>query len=240
MTRGLSIQKIIQEKISYISDIDTSFVTGDSPKVYDAKGTLLRIGTTGFVINDGAGAMGEEQYLAVARGGLGINASAITGVMKANGAGVISAATLVNADVDAAAAIETSKLAAYDHAVKGLDKVARMALVTWDQATDGNITASSEFATGVTLPNNAIVIDVIEDMMADSVDNTGTVQLLVGTGGTGITAANTADGTPEVVFSGTGLGTKLAGATQLFIAEGGAKDINSGSLRYFVKYVVSI
>ena len=87
-------------------------VDADVSATADIARTKLADGTAAYVvINDGAGAMGEEQYLAVARGGLGINASAIDGVVKANGAGVISASDIVNADVDAAAAIVESKLA---------------------------------------------------------------------------------------------------------------------------------
>lgn len=63
------------------------------------------------VINDGSGVLSSEAALSAVRGGLGLDASAFTGVVKA-ASGVFSASALVNADVDAAAAIAYSKLAA--------------------------------------------------------------------------------------------------------------------------------
>lgn len=63
------------------------------------------------IINDGSGNLSSEAALAASRGGLGADASAFTGVVKA-ASGVFSASTIVNADVNAAAAIAYSKLAA--------------------------------------------------------------------------------------------------------------------------------
>ena len=146
---------------------------------------------------------------------------------------------IVNADIKATAAIASTKLAAFDHTTAGVDKVVKVAVVKWNQATDGTVSAGNEFSTGVTLPDNAIVLRVVEDMMADSTNNGGTVQLLVGTSGTAISAANTADGTPEVVVSSTGLGTKTSAATELFVAVA-SEDLDDGDLMYFVEYVVSV
>lgn len=72
----------------------------------------LAVGTANHVaINDGSGVLSSEAQLAASRGGLATDASAFTGLVKANG-GVFTAATLVNADIDAAAAIARNKLAA--------------------------------------------------------------------------------------------------------------------------------
>lgn len=62
------------------------------------------------IINNGAGALSSEAQLANSRGGTGQDFSASTGLIKV-AAGTFSAATLVNADVNAAAAIARSKLA---------------------------------------------------------------------------------------------------------------------------------
>lgn len=62
------------------------------------------------IINDGSGVLNSEAQLATSRGGTGQDFSASTGVIKV-AAGAMSAATIVNADVDAAAAIARSKLA---------------------------------------------------------------------------------------------------------------------------------
>ncbi len=70
-----------------------------------ASGTMDHV-----IINDAGGALSSEATLAASRGGLATNASAFTGVIKAV-AGVFSAAALVDADVDASAAIARSKLA---------------------------------------------------------------------------------------------------------------------------------
>jgi hypothetical protein len=53
--------------------------------------------------------LAAEQYVAATRGGLATDASAFTGVVKAS-AGVFSASTIVNADVNASAGIVYSKL----------------------------------------------------------------------------------------------------------------------------------
>jgi len=128
---------------------------------------------------------------------------------------------------------------AWSHAAAGVDKVVKVAIVKYNNGTDGNITAGNEFSSGVSLPDNAIVTRVTEYMAADTASSGGTVQLLVGTGGTAITAANTADGTPETVISSTGLGTMTTAATELFVAVA-SEDLDDGDLMYFVEYVVAI
>lgn len=64
------------------------------------------------VINDPTGALSSEPFLDPVRGGLGVDASAFSGIVRAT-AGVFSAASnIVNADIDAAAAIARAKIAA--------------------------------------------------------------------------------------------------------------------------------
>jgi hypothetical protein len=71
----------------------------------------LAAGTASHVvIHDGSGNLSSEATLAASRGGMATNASAFTGVVKAS-AGTFSAATVVNADVSATAAIALTKLA---------------------------------------------------------------------------------------------------------------------------------
>ena len=73
--------------------------------------TKLASGTADHVlINDGSGVMSSEALLSNTRGGTGKDTSADTGLAKV-AAGTWSVATLVNADVNAAAAIAYSKLA---------------------------------------------------------------------------------------------------------------------------------
>lgn len=62
------------------------------------------------VINSGAGALSSEATLAASRGGLATDASAFTGVVKAS-SGTFSAASILNADIDASAAIDATKIA---------------------------------------------------------------------------------------------------------------------------------
>lgn len=62
------------------------------------------------VINSGTGAFSSEAQLATSRGGTGQDFSASTGLVKV-ASGTMSAATLVDADVSASAAITRSKLA---------------------------------------------------------------------------------------------------------------------------------
>ncbi len=84
-------------------------------KTLDATNSIARLaldpGTANHVlVNNGSGEISSEATLAASRGGLATDASAFTGLVKAS-AGTFSAATLVNADVAAAAAIAYSKLA---------------------------------------------------------------------------------------------------------------------------------
>jgi hypothetical protein len=73
--------------------------------------TKLASGTNNHVlINNGSGVMSSEAQLATSRGGTGQDFSGSTGVLKVS-AGTASAASIVNADIDASAAIARSKIA---------------------------------------------------------------------------------------------------------------------------------
>lgn len=88
-----------------------SIVNADIDAAASISRSKLDVGTADHVIiNSGAGAFSSEAQLAASRGGLATDASAFSGVVKAT-AGVFSAASIVNADIDAAAAIARSKTA---------------------------------------------------------------------------------------------------------------------------------
>jgi len=44
-----------EPKKKYVSFVDTSFVTGDSPVTLDLNTTLVRNAVDGYIVNDGAG-----------------------------------------------------------------------------------------------------------------------------------------------------------------------------------------
>ena len=83
----------------------SSFSAGSIPR------SQIAAGTPGYNVFNaaGTGLLSEEAQVAASRGGLGADASAFTGVLKA-AAGSFSASALVNADVSASAAIDYSKL----------------------------------------------------------------------------------------------------------------------------------
>ncbi len=91
--------------------LGTSIVNADIATAAAIARTKIASGTINHVIiNDGTGVLSSEAALASSRGGLGTSAAAFTGVLKA-ASGVFSAATIVNADISASAAIAYSKLA---------------------------------------------------------------------------------------------------------------------------------
>ena len=78
---------------------------------FSVAGSVNGTGTANYVAYwNGTSTLTSEQYLAAARGGLGVNASAFTGVVKSS-AGSFSASSIVDADVSSSAAIQYSKLA---------------------------------------------------------------------------------------------------------------------------------
>jgi hypothetical protein len=60
-TRGRELQRILESRVDYIVDEDTSFTAGDSPQVIDVEGglqdelTSARRGRTGYIVCDGTG-----------------------------------------------------------------------------------------------------------------------------------------------------------------------------------------
>ena len=79
--------------------------------IFSAASSLDGSGTAGYnAYWTASHTLSSEQYVGAIRGGLATDASAFTGVVKA-AAGVFSASTIVNADVNASAAIAYSKLA---------------------------------------------------------------------------------------------------------------------------------
>ena len=99
--------KTIDADLNTISNIENA----DIKAAAAIDRTKLASGTADHVvINSAAGVMSSEAALAASRGGLGTSGAAFTGVVKA-AAGVFSAATVVNTDVSATAAIDRTKLA---------------------------------------------------------------------------------------------------------------------------------
>ena len=87
-------------------------VTAVTFTVFAAAGSLSGSGTTGYnAYWTSSNNLAGEQYISTDRGGLGTTATAFTGLLKFS-SGVASAASLVDADVSATAAIAYSKLAA--------------------------------------------------------------------------------------------------------------------------------
>lgn len=99
--------KTIDADANSISNIDDGNIKSGAAIARSkiASGTAAHV-----VINDGSGVLSSEATLSNFRGGFGADVSGFTGVVKAS-AGAFSAAALVDADVDAAAAIARSKLA---------------------------------------------------------------------------------------------------------------------------------
>lgn len=99
--------KTIDADSNTISNIDD----GNIKVGADIARTKLLAGTANHVlVNDGSGVMSSEAQLTPLKGGTGQDFSASTGVLKV-AAGTVSATTIVNADVDATAAIDRSKIA---------------------------------------------------------------------------------------------------------------------------------
>ena len=90
--------------VAPILDADI-FTTAAIARTKLANGTFNQV-----VINSGTGALSSEAYLANSRGGTGISSVGLTGVGKVT-AGVWSVASILDADVNATAAIARTKLA---------------------------------------------------------------------------------------------------------------------------------
>lgn len=103
--------------------------------------------------------------------------------------------------------------------------------------------ATGEHELSVVIPEKAIILRVVEDAveLTGTTDDTGTIELLLGSGGTAITAANAmpAAGVTETVLSATGLGTKLSSAKRL-VASITTRAMSSGKVRYFIEYMYGV
>ena len=148
--------------------------------------------------------------------------------------------TILNADVDAAAAIDSTKLAGWTHTAETIVGIEHMAMVTYVFATDAGGTGTVSL--GVTLPDNAIVTKVIQDIVVDcdSTADTGTIKLVLPTDGdlsTAVTCDNTNAGVTSELPSGTPIKLTAARALSATIA---TNAVLVGTIRWFVYYVQSI
>lgn len=171
-------------------------------------------------------------------------AVAVTGDISIDNAGLtaIASGVIVNADVNASAAIDGSKLASFDHLTDGLNKAIKMAVVDYDFAVHGS---DPSIDLGTTLPDNSIVINVVQEILTDfnSTSGTSTVKLNLPTDGD-LTTAVTADGSnaglalglPDFATAGDWVKTTAARAFT-FIAS--VDDITAGKARWYVSYLGS-
>jgi hypothetical protein len=135
--------------------------------LFSAASALTGSGTAGYAAYWSASSnLTAEQYLSPLRGGLGADASAFTGVVKASG-GVFSASALVNSDVDVAAAIAYSKLNLTGSIVNA--DIASGAAIAFSKLAS---LASGHIIAG----NGGVATDVLMSGEA-SIDNTGAVTL---------------------------------------------------------------
>lgn len=112
---------------------------------FSIAGTVNGTGTANYVAYwSGVSTLTAEQFLSPSRGGLGADASGFTGVVKSV-AGVFSASSIVNADIDASANIAFSKLAPVGSGqilVGNVSNVATPVVVTGDIAiTNAGVTS---------------------------------------------------------------------------------------------------
>jgi hypothetical protein len=103
--------------------------------------------------------------------------------------------------------------------------------------------ATGEYNSHLTIPANAIIVGVVEDVSAlvGTTDNTGTMTLLLGSAGTAITADNAMPtaGVTEVNISSTNIPTKLTLAKDLVVSIG-TRAMTSGRVKYLVQYVMGL
>jgi hypothetical protein len=129
--------------------------------VFAAASALDGIGTAGYnAYWTAAHTLAGEQYTGTVRGGLGVDASVLTGLLKFS-AGVASASSLVNADVSATAAISFSKLAALP---SGNILVGSAGAVATAVALSGE--ASLVASGAITLSNAAVIAKVLTGYVA--------------------------------------------------------------------------
>lgn len=100
----------------WVCTVPPSYQIGIDPcpwALFSDTGNVNGTGSNGQVAYwTGASTLAGEDYLSAARGGLGTDASAFTGVVKA-ASGVFSASEIINSDISATAAIDFTKMAAF-------------------------------------------------------------------------------------------------------------------------------
>ncbi len=136
--------KTIDADLNTLSNIEDADIKSGAAisRAKLASGTMAHV-----LINDGSGVMSSEAQLAPVRGGTGQDFSASTGVIKV-AAGAFTAATILNADVDAAAAIARTKLASgtADHVLINDGSGVMSSEASLDETRGG--TAQSTYAAG--------------------------------------------------------------------------------------------
>lgn len=121
---------------------------------FSVAGTVNGTGTSGYVTYwSGTATLTAEQYLSAARGGLATDASAFTGVVKAS-SGVFSASTIVNADVNASAAIAYSKLALSNSIVNA--DINASAAIAYSKLALSNSIVNADIASGAAIALNKL------------------------------------------------------------------------------------
>ncbi len=135
--------------------------------------------------------------------------------------------------------IATTSLAGSTHTTEGTGKLELMAVATYSFATDGG--AVSTIGLGVSLPDNAIVTKVIQDVTTDltSAGSGATLKLILPTDGdlsANITADGSNAGVSSELPSGTPVKTTAARELSVTIA---TEAVTAGAARWFVYYVQS-
>lgn len=201
-----------------------------------ARSKLANSGLSHVVINDALGAMTSEAFLAASRGGLAVDASAFTGVVKAS-AGSFSAATVVNADVSASAAIARSKLASgtANHVLINDGSGVMSSEASLAETRGG--TAQTTYTTGDTLYASAS-----NTLSRRAIGNTGDISRVVGgipTWAPQMDPANQitlyedwigdAVGTLRWLDADTGTGVSATGLTVASAAHSGILELDTGA-----------
>jgi hypothetical protein len=159
-------------------------------------------------------------------------------ILVGNGSNV-AASVAVTGDVAISNAGLTS-LAGFTHTTEGLSKLEKVAVAIYDFGVDGGVQGT--IGLGVTLPDNAVVTKVIEDITTHltSAGSGATFVMGLPTDGA-LTASVTADGSNVAVASVLPSGTpvKCTAARELTVTIG-TEAVTAGAARWFVYYVQSI
>jgi hypothetical protein len=110
--------------------------------------------------------------------------------------------------------------------------------VEWDFSVDGG--AVGNINLGVTIPDNALLVEVVRDVLTapTSGTSTGTIQLNVPTDGA-VDASLTADGAAASAATFDTTPLKLSAARELRVTIG-TEAITAGKIKWFVRYMKSI